>query len=320
MINYIFRNKPKTHPVLSEIAQEKEFTKMNFLGLTFYTFITPNNSQVCIDDPLAILLVLKNKNFRKMDIIFYSLELYEKQIANSTMKNMLRNIIFYVNNYIAQKKAKVIIFPSKLRLNYFKSRAFVLSKSCIIYNKPDFSSIVTKKLSDETKKWINNQRLNNKKIIVFAGALQSGRSIDKILDNLDKHSKYSLVLAGPIIDKSIVPKIKDSSQVLYLGTLKREDVFALYKEVDFGLLTYDNSPKNAELCAPIKIWEYNHFGLKILANKNHALLTEWAPLIDGYFDNYKLDYIEYNSAKSNKLDNIPSMSLSFNKLISEINL
>lgn len=321
MINYIFRNNPYTHPVLSELSSGANFKTVKFLGINFYIHLADKSKIVCIDDPLVILLLNLKRQYRGYDIIFYSLELYEKQLPTNSVYNAARNMGFYILNYISQRQAHTVIFPSKLRLNYFKNREFLTEKSCIIYNKPDFSHEQAGYLKDSVKDWINKQKQKGHDIIVFAGGLSSGRSIDLIIDKLNDSSRFSLVLAGEVRDIKLHKKLSSSDKVLYIGQLSRSDVFALYKVADFGLLSYDNQPKNSELCAPIKIWEYHHFGLGIIGNKNKALLDEWSPLIDFFYEDNDLEELSASPMKySSDIENPLSISQSFSQLLKSINL
>lgn len=320
MINYMFRNNPYTHPVLSEITRGLKFRKIKVLGINFFINLDSDSEFICIDDPLVILALKSNKNYKKYNIVFYSLEIYERQVLNNTIYNILRNTGFYIANYMCQRDAHTIIFPSKLRLNYFKHRSFIIHKSHIIYNKPDFLDIEIGQLEDSAREWINKEKQNGQDIIVFAGSIGTGRNIDLIIDNLKESSNFSLVLAGKIRNERLYKKIEKSQRVLYIGEIPRQDVFALYAEADFGLLNYDNNPKNSELCAPIKIWEYYHFGLRIMGNENVALLNEWSPLIHFFYKHNNIEELLPVPKTSSELQGSLSITKSFSKLVKTLTL
>jgi len=307
-MNFIFRNDPFTHPMLKVLVnfldkKPSDIKKKKFFFLTFYILMEKKDNGILVDDPLSFFYTFLFYKEFNLNITFWALEIYSKQVSSKTFKNLFRNIFFELLTILGFRISKKIIFPSYLRKNYYENKILYSSverKSTIVHNIPIFTK--PGKIGYELYKYIRKLKDQGIKIIIYAGSIQEGRDIFKFIDKLKNKHGYYFLIAGNI-KGNITKENLESENSKYIGNLTTEEVSCIYSLSDFGLLYYDNKPLNSAYCAPVKIWEYLNYDLKIIGNDNIALLTEWSKYIDIYIDDINhIDHI--NNDKEKKHFNI----------------
>lgn len=294
MISIISRNDPDKHPIISNIYNCLErISKKPLLskaihqkfGIRFY--LSQKNyldsKYIVVDDPIAYIYARYFLCIPSKKIILYSLEMYEFQVKNSSIRNRARNAFFKFFHKMALKNADKVIFPSKLRANHYSS--IRKNNTYIIYNyllEEDLKAeIPEKNLLNSLNDFIKQK----KPLAIYAGSFQDGRGLNEFINIANKNRNINFLLVGvqENYNKSAIPK-----NVLILGKQPRTVVNYLYQKASIGLLFYENAPLNTKLCAPVKIWEYMYFNLNIIGNNNFALKNEWNHLVDGFLEQ---DYI-----------------------------
>ncbi|MDE9428666.1 hypothetical protein [Xenorhabdus bovienii] len=320
MISFIIRNNPLIHPVLVALTtaikrinneQDIKIRNLNAWFLDFYISHDnyKNANWIIVDDPITFLYCVYKLKISHKKIIFYSLEMYEYQLSNDTLKNRTRNLIFLFAHRHTQKKAFKIIFPSQKRLDFYlnnKAQSYIKNKSVVIYNYPESNSL---SIDIPDEKYINLIKMlksNNKKIIIYAGSIQKGRNLEKIASQLATSENHHLILIGH--NKNCSTEYFNAMRnVSFLGQLPRKQVNYFYDQADIGLLQYENEPLNTKLCAPVKLWEYLYFKLNIISNSNYAMQTEWKMYVDDFYETEEdlMKILSVSEYKNQHLQDIP---------------
>lgn len=291
------RNNPEKHPMLKKILANfnKEnncITTKKWFNFLYLTELPGNYNLLITDDPIAYffgrLILRKNINHHR----FWALEIYEEQVVADSAKKIMRKILFTALSRFAFQSSQSIIFPSKLRMDYANKKhpsANIFQKSSIIINIPDIPKAAST-LPNKIEKTLIDLRSRFKTIAIYSGSLQSGRGISKLINEIEKQTEVLLILCGSVKGTALLENSNKWKSTKYLGNFDPSEITAIYKLCDVGVLSYENQPINTRLCAPVKIWEYLDANLKIVGNKNEALLNEWSHFIDEFFDEDLKDF------------------------------
>lgn len=291
------RNDPKKHPMLKKLISSQglditsEIKNHRWFKIFHLTKLQGPSGLLITDDPIAYLFgrifLRQGISHRKI----WALEIYEEQISATNIKTYIRKIIFFLSSYLTFIDADSIIFPSNLRKEYTNKKypfAKVTYKSDIVLNIPEMP-----KPADELPENIENEIVYLRKkfrvIAIYSGSLQGGRGLSKLVNEIENQSDIALILCGSNKGTDLLKNSREWKSTKYLGNFESNIVAAIYRRCDVGILSYENKPDNTRLCAPVKIWEYLDSNLKIVGNKNEALMNEWSHYIDDYFDIEKGD-------------------------------
>ena len=290
----ITRNDPRAHPMLNQILNLANKSKLNYevskkLGFYITKFYDLNNSfhkmkMIVVDDPLAAVFAMFS-SFNSYKICFWSFEQAEYQLKIKNIYTFVRFLLFRVSYLLAFPLSNEVIFPSKLRKDLAIRKYFffknISKKSKILYN------VRINLLNDyqQRKKNSLNTLQKQKNLAIYAGAIQEGRLIDNILEDAKK-KKYQLKICGAISGNykaKFLNIIESYPNTIYLGILGSDDLKELYKSASFGYVSYLNNPLNSKYCAPVKIFEYSYYDLKILSNANFSIINEWFLFVDDFY-------------------------------------
>lgn len=290
----ITRNNPSKHPMLKQILnlaiksslEYKVSTRFGFYITKFYDLEGSFHKMdmAIVDDPLAAIFGLFFPEYTKK-ICFWSFEQAEYQLNIKGAYTFVRFLLFRASYLIAFTFAKKIYFPSELRKDFALSKYYFIKsiskKNRVLYNVRmdlfEIASICKVSLTDTSK--------NRQDSAVYAGAIQEGRLVDSILED-SQLKGYKLKICGPISDSykaKFLNMIKNYSNAEYLGILDADSLRELYEVSSFGYVSYLEEPLNSKYCAPVKIFEYSHYGLKILSNNNYAMVNEWSLFVDTFY-------------------------------------
>jgi hypothetical protein len=299
---YLFtRHRPSQHRMLSTFIKECKRSGYlcdvthRFLFCWVTRLVASANSNgrtllVC-DDPVAMILSFFYRPFVHKHRCLWSLEIYHAQYHNNTIFNLSRNLFFFLCSVIAYRVSDSIVFPSHRRMleaaNAFTNH--LTTKSKIVFNIPtpleDFSSLTCPRRIN----FLREAKQQYFTLSLYAGVIdESTRSIGGIVKAFRELPSHAFFICGPLSRDLDVTKftIKLPTNVFYLGHLSHQELAILYGTslFDYGFLSYDNSPDNVRYCCPTKMWEYLHYGIKIIGNRNFSLLNDWADYIDFYYD------------------------------------
>lgn len=313
------RESTTKHPIISSIInyldQKKEKTQIIDVRKIFKAFklliCVKKNDKFIATDPLIgafLIFILRKK------ITFFSLEMFEYQVNNTTTKKAIRNFIFKKLHYYCLTNSLKIIFPNQSRRNYYVLKFERLkNKSIVIRNFP--SSLTLSKIKNIPKISIEEylikhglkiseiSKIKDLKIYVYPGTLSNeSRGLDALIKYFNKSSDKLLILAGPDKSKEL-EVLKVQKNVLYIGEIARSDVIQLLKCAQYGILFYERSIKNTDYCAPVKIFEYMNCGIENIISTKNIGMKEYDNAIAQYI-NIDKDEIEFKNNESFNINSV----------------
>ena len=150
------------------------------------------------------------------------------------------------------KKSDVLINVSEELLRTFRRKP----KYCaIIMNCPEDHAIDRVKSEDD-----------DVLTLVYTGPIMRNRGLDRIIAAIQDLNNVELVIAGRVIDKELLDKILETSNVDYKGLLPLSDALALEGSSDTMIILYDLKHEINNFAMPNKLFESMMFGLPIITN------------------------------------------------------
>lgn len=140
---------------------------------------------------------------------------------------------------LAVKYAKALVFPS--RTAYITLKPLIPDNHSIvriISNPIDEEElcIIDTKLARRWFEKVLGVKLNNTKLILYAGSISKAKGVHILLKAFQKLCKdrndVMLVLAGPIADKLLMENVGELDKVRYVGVFVGKRMIALLKAVD----------------------------------------------------------------------------------------
>jgi|GEM_PF-2351553 len=276
----VVREDPNKHPVLNVLKNYVGDNNVIVLtGILSYLYALKkimSAKEILTTDPIvSCSLIFKRQ-------IFFSLEMFEYQVPIISFKSFLRWLIFITLHRISLKFCSKVIFPSKLRANYYLNRIGGLSnKISIVPNYP--SESVLSSISnacmyhEDIHEWLKPYIIegereieNVKEFYLYMGTLNPTRGLDIVVKSVPQSKEVVLLLAGRLNNEEY-KKGCLKNNVLYLGDLDRSVVMRLLTLVDYAFMYYSNDLLNTKLCSPVKIFEYINSGVSIISNVNEGL-------------------------------------------------
>lgn len=301
----ISRNDPNKHPMLSQVIVSSVDKKRVFFKKIYITKCIKDLNLIIYDDPFAFIYgLLFFRDRKRFHNRLWALEMWSNQLPLKSFKNIIRFIIFFITEYISFALADSIVFPSKSRLlfisNRFKSLS-ILEKSTVVFNYPKIEKQYAKLETARQNKLIHfRKKINN--IVIYAGSLQEGRLLEDLINDTRWNSNVGLLICGSgPLEPSVQNSAKKNKSILFLGNLSKFELNTVYEMADIGILSYSNESLNTFYCAPVKLWEYMHFNLRIIGNNNYGLKNDWKPYIESFY-NSPHDIFKLAEASNNSID------------------
>ena len=238
------------------ISSRKIYTsnKMNIISIRKHPFIAIKN---ILYDMFFIHKIVKRHSIdilygnNTLDVIF--LVLYKKYVNKNIKiishihdiieKNYLKKFIEKYNKYVDQ-----FIVPSVATKQSLIKCMVNSQKVTVVYNGIN--------INDEGK-YIRNENQIRKKynidkdkiLLCFIGQICKRKRVDMFIDIVNelnkKESKYIGIIIGKISEEKYYDQIKNKikKSIIYLGEMKREDIFnKIYPEINALVLTSDRDP------------------------------------------------------------------------------
>ncbi len=111
-----------------------------------------------------------------------------------------------------------------------------------------------------------------KKIILYQGHIQRGRSMEAICKAVDKLEGFVFILMGKSHEgyaEELVEKFKSTQ---HIGFFNPPLHLQFTSKAYIGIVSYGFSSLNGIFCAPNKIWEYSGYGVPMICNDIPGLL------------------------------------------------
>jgi len=288
LINIFARDDFTKHPILNQINKvlSENYGVSNIrinLRNLWKVFSTPLTNEEIFTDPISFCLRnLALYFYRRTDprTIFFSLEMFEFQVTNTTWKKRLRNRIYLYCHHFTLRKANKVFFPNSLRREHYCNEVLDLnSRSGILPNYPDNASLVILRsnvLEEDVEQILLESNcaaqddLINKTIFIYAGSLREDNiSLKKLIINLSNIKNTLILICGKVLGDQ--ESIFSQKNVLYLGEIERSNVLKLIAFSDFGIAHYGHNTLNVEYAAPVKVFEYLAGGVRVLCNENKGV-------------------------------------------------
>lgn len=153
-------------------------------------------------------------------------------------------------------------------------------------------------------KFINKNKIN----YIYAGTLNKGRQIEKLINIFKKCSNCNLILIG--INGEWIGQKDLSKNIQYLGSLEEEEAQQLTSMCDIGIIPYDSDRFYYNIAYPTKLSFYITAGITFLSTK----VSEVQNINEKYDVGYTLDINQWG----NLINNLSKTEL--NKEKEKINL
>lgn len=209
-----------------------------------------------IHDPELLLLAYKLMKIGKK--VFYDshedygLNILQKHWIPFYLKKLISILFIKYESYVCEKLEGVVSVTPQI-VNRFKK----INRN--VYLVPNFP-ILNKN---------EKIKVNNNKVICFAGAFSPDRMHFNIVKALEKLPNYIYKVAGPTNTEFLkkLKKLKGWSQVQYHGVISTKEVGELYKSASIGIVlenyTQLNYNKEGSL-GVTKLFEYINNNLKVI--------------------------------------------------------
>ncbi|WP_196890685.1 glycosyltransferase [Aureivirga marina] len=211
------------------------------------------------------------------------------KISNTTLVYDSHELFTEVPELIHRPKSKAIWESlEKAILPKIKHSYTVCNSIADFYNKKYNSNFKVIRnvplLNPKTEEYTNDELdLNNKKVIIYQGAINVGRGIELMIEMMDfLPSNYILLIAGDgdIMNKiqSIVQEKKLQNRIKVLGKITPKKLKTLTQKAHIGLSFEEDLGMSYKFALPNKLFDYIHAEIPVLVSN----LPEMANIVKKY--------------------------------------
>jgi glycosyltransferase involved in cell wall biosynthesis len=203
--------------------------------------------------PAIIVKVVRNKH-----LVYIIYDFYANNLPNGNfpgIRNAIRSIIAHIEK-IGIGFADLLILVDESR--YEEVRGAKINKIIYLFNSPE---------EDNNQKNQNlNKKSDNSIVIFYVGMIQESRGIGDIITAIKDMKDVVLVLAGPVINKSILDD-KINEKIKYIGWIPTyEEVIIKTKEADILFRFSDPNHPKTRYESPNKLFEAMMCGKPIIVS------------------------------------------------------
>ena len=333
--NIFARDDFEKHPILNQISDNFNAscdTKVSVSLRNIHTVIaTKTTPEEIFTDPISFVIryfFIKFQKKQNYKTIFFSLEMFEYQVVNITLKQKIRNLIYKMCHRFTLKRADTVFFPNKLRQEfYIRQIPNLQRRSKILPNYPDRKSLnaLTKEVSSKEVVDIITEMgckapvdLESKKIFIYAGALRNdAEGLISLISKISMDPVNIILICSKLTKEHDF--LKTLPNVLCLGYIERSKALRLISYSHVGLAYYGKKPLNVCYAAPVKIYEYLAASLEVFCNKNQGVQTLSDSNIHYYdekgnFEFYSLSDLKLQR-KTRSHNNIPAFDLALSEVL-----
>ncbi|MDR1974274.1 MAG: glycosyltransferase [Bacteroidales bacterium] len=113
---------------------------------------------------------------------------------------------------------------------------------------------------------IRNQKSSGKKIIIYQGAVNIGRGIEKIIDTMSLLPDFIFYIVGDgDILQSLKEKVADNTQIVFTGSVPADELRFITKEADVGVNILEKKGLNYYYSLPNRIFDYMSAGIPVIS-------------------------------------------------------
>jgi glycosyltransferase involved in cell wall biosynthesis len=239
-----------------------------FIKLLIYR---PNVIHACDLDSILPCYIYKIL-FRKR-LIFDIFDRYAMTFIPKNFRILCSTINFIEEFFSKHSDALIIAGGEKvLRTIEKKPKYFTVLMNCPVDQLLDNSKSKSKFEDNDFK-------------IVYTGGVRKDRSLVSVAEAIRGLSNIQLVIAGPIIDKSVFQEMQELPNVKYQGLLEPLEALVLEESSDIMIALYDPTILWNNITLPNKLFEAMMCGVPIITNVAHEIVNETRCGLNVEYDN-----------------------------------
>ncbi|MCB9202395.1 MAG: glycosyltransferase [Flavobacteriales bacterium] len=222
------------------------------LKLFFYLLLNAKKRDILLANDLDTLLpnYLISK-IKKLDLVFDSHEYFSELPA--VQGRFSQKIWQLIERSILPKLKKVITVSDGIKNEYYKLYNI---NAEVIRNVPKTYAIQ------------NQPQTHHRKFIIYQGAINPFRGIDKMILAMQSIDDVDLIIAGdgPMLNeyKKLVIDKKLNHKVFFYGNVTPEKLREITPQAELGLSLEENAGKSYYFALPNKLFDYIHAEIPIL--------------------------------------------------------
>ena len=192
-------------------------------------------------------------------------DVFDKYAMTFIPKNfrILYSVINFIEEFFSTHSDALIIAGGENVLRTFEKKPKYFT---VLMNCPEDHIIYKTKSKSEFEDDIFR--------IVYTGGLRNDRSLENVAEALKGLNRIHFVLAGPIIDKSVLQKMQELPYVKYKGLLQPLEALGLEASSDVMVALYDPTILWNTITLPNKLFEAMMCGIPIITNIAHEIVNE----------------------------------------------
>jgi glycosyltransferase involved in cell wall biosynthesis len=237
-----------------------EFNLRLFFYLLFnkLTVLVSND----LDTLLANFLVYKIKHFinKKIKIVYDSHELFT-ELPELNGRPKTREVWLAIEKWTLPKIKNAITVCEPIAEYYFKKYNV---KMHVIKNMPLCNQSIQNNIG------LNIELPENKKIILYQGALNIGRGIEQVIDLMEYIENAVFVIAGSgTIEKLLKQRVSEKKlidKIIFTGKIPFEKLIHLTKKANVGLVLQEDISLSYRYVLPNRLFDFINAGVPVLAS------------------------------------------------------
>lgn len=235
------------------------FKYMEFLGRFIIKYRDVDIIHCNDLETLPIGIIIK-KFFNKEALVIYDAHEYEiNQIPNQSKLSI--KLLYWLEKFLIKDADAVITVSESIASEYKK--IYSISDPGVVLNCPNYSEIKRNNIfrqkfgiSDKTK------------IFLYQGGLGTGRGIEILLDsfaNLGDQNKVIVFMGSGPLEIKIKEYQRGYKNIFYHDAVPPSELLNFTSSADYGILFYENTCVNHNLCSPNKMFEYIMAGIPVIS-------------------------------------------------------
>jgi glycosyltransferase involved in cell wall biosynthesis len=239
------------------------YSEFNF-RLFFYLLFNKSTVLVSndLDTLLANYLVYKIKHIlnKKIKLVYDSHELFT-ELPELNGRPKTRNVWIAIEKWILPKIKNAITVCEPIAEYYFKKYCV---KMHVIKNMPLCNQSFKNTIG------INIELPENKKIILYQGALNIGRGIEQVIDLMEYIDNTIFVIAGSgTIEKSLKQRVSEKKlfdKIIFTGKIPFEQLNKLTIKANVGLVLQEDISLSYHYVLPNRLFDFINAGVPVIAS------------------------------------------------------
>ncbi|MDR5658759.1 glycosyltransferase family 4 protein [Serpentinicella sp. ANB-PHB4] len=229
-------------------------------------------------DVYTVPIGFRIKRQLKSKLVYDSHELWSRVHNVESLPRIISKITKYFEKKAVTESDTVITVSDSIS-NYFVKHYELKNKPLVLRNIPNKNTLTNSSNLLRNKLNISPEE----KIILYQGAVQVGRGVDKIiklLPNLDSRIVLVILGGGPLIDKikDLVSSLDMNARVFFHESVNQEELIDYTSSADLGIHLMQNICLNHYYALPNKIFEYLQAGIPIVCSE----FPEMRKIIEDY--------------------------------------